>query len=118
MISTKKFYENHPTKRCKYCLRDLKLEESTKDHVLPIYRGGTDFIDNLVLCCTTCNDLKGCLTLKGFYIKVDRILKTTKNKHYFKTIRNSTLSMIYSKKYKLPSKKKRIRKRNKRKKKI
>ena len=43
--------------RCVYCgATHLPL---TIDHVVPKVRGGTDTWDNLVCCCTKCNNLKG-----------------------------------------------------------
>ena len=43
--------------RCVYCgTNHLPL---TIDHVTPRVRGGKDEWDNLVCCCTKCNNLKG-----------------------------------------------------------
>jgi len=43
--------------RCVYCgTNHLPL---TIDHVIPRVRGGKDEWDNLVCCCTKCNNLKG-----------------------------------------------------------
>jgi 5-methylcytosine-specific restriction endonuclease McrA len=43
--------------RCVYCgATHLPL---TIDHVIPRVRGGTDDWDNLVCCCTKCNNAKG-----------------------------------------------------------
>lgn len=32
---------------------------ATVDHIKPLVKGGTNFQDNLVLCCSTCNNRKG-----------------------------------------------------------
>lgn len=45
--------------RCAYCECRLTDANRTIDHVLPVSRGGTDDIANLVLSCLDCNQLKG-----------------------------------------------------------
>lgn len=99
MMSCKDFYNEHPTKRCKYCLKDLDLKDATIDHVIPTARGGTDYYTNLVLACVKCNTLKGCLSVKGFFIKCDREYRKTKNK-YYKTICSSIKTFITTSQYK------------------
>lgn len=42
--------------RCFYCGKQAKL---TKDHVLPVSKGGEDTIDNIVPACLSCNRRKG-----------------------------------------------------------
>lgn len=60
------FPQLHPTRRsllarddftCQYCGR--KDGGLTLDHIIPKVRGGTDDWNNLVCCCTRCNNLKG-----------------------------------------------------------
>lgn len=41
--------------RCFYCERSVRLE---RDHVVPIARGGSDSIDNIVGACRSCNAKK------------------------------------------------------------
>lgn len=48
--------------RCHYCKRDLIGFTATRDHYVPLYRGGTDYITNIVPCCRKCNSRKGQLT--------------------------------------------------------
>jgi hypothetical protein len=54
--------------RCRYCLievnwRDRKSPQGgTYDHVTPLSTGGTEAIDNLVVCCRACNMRKGIRT--------------------------------------------------------
>ena len=47
---------------CQYCGRPAPKGEV--DHVLPLSRGGTDALDNLVWTCKDCNRAKGDSTLR------------------------------------------------------
>ncbi len=56
-----------PTKRnvlirdkfmCAYCSKKLSISSVTKDHVLPVSRGGSDTLNNVVASCTECNARK------------------------------------------------------------
>jgi 5-methylcytosine-specific restriction endonuclease McrA len=44
--------------KCKYCMCPLLLQTVTEDHVVPVSRGGTDYIDNIVASCHLCNSRK------------------------------------------------------------
>ena len=46
--------DNHT---CQYC--GMKAKNLTIDHVVPKSRGGGDSWENLVACCTACNNKKG-----------------------------------------------------------
>jgi 5-methylcytosine-specific restriction endonuclease McrA len=48
---------------CFYCFQQTKL---TVDHDIPIVRGGTDNIDNILPACEACNKSKGTLTAQEF----------------------------------------------------
>ncbi len=50
---------------CAYCLRTVKL---TRDHVLPLSRGGLDEPDNVVPACQPCNSRKGAGSLLNFVL--------------------------------------------------
>lgn len=39
---------------------------ATIDHIRPLVKGGTNFQDNLVLCCSSCNNRKGERSLISF----------------------------------------------------
>lgn len=44
--------------RCWYCFIDLKREEMSIDHMLPVGKGGSDEVSNLAICCKKCNWIK------------------------------------------------------------
>lgn len=44
---------------CRYC---LIAESTTVDHVIPVSRGGTNILTNMVGCCEPCNQLKANMT--------------------------------------------------------
>ena len=58
--------------RCYYCYKPLVLkatanqEEATKEHLMPVSRGGADTIDNIVPACWECNRRKGNMTEEEF----------------------------------------------------
>lgn len=45
--------------RCGYCLKKLKFNEVTKDHIIPRIKGGKSEWKNLVCSCSHCNTKKG-----------------------------------------------------------
>ena len=44
---------------CLYCGKDLPEKELTRDHVVPLSRGGRDIWMNVVTACRRCNQHKG-----------------------------------------------------------
>lgn len=44
---------------CAYCKKELDFKEVHWDHVIPLVRGGTNFIANLRPSCKFCNTSKG-----------------------------------------------------------
>ena len=52
-----------PSERCYYCGCELDANNRTYDHVIPVEKGGEDTTDNLVACCSHCNNIKKNYTL-------------------------------------------------------
>ena len=52
--------------RCAYCGIMLNIEDMQVDHVIPLHRGGTNDMSNLVPACRGCNHYKSTLTLEEF----------------------------------------------------
>lgn len=44
---------------CRWCGKQLSFRESTVDHVIPLARGGTNHVKNLVIACEACNRRRG-----------------------------------------------------------
>jgi len=44
---------------CLYCGKTMSDAELTRDHVVPVSRGGLDHWDNVVAACKRCNHFKG-----------------------------------------------------------
>jgi 5-methylcytosine-specific restriction endonuclease McrA len=53
-------------RKCPYCGVPLNLFNRTKDHKVPVARGGSDAIDNLEPICWECNASKGDRTHEEF----------------------------------------------------
>lgn len=70
-----------PTKRliyerdggtCSYCGKPVPYHTATVDHVVPLCQGGGSTWDNLVCCCTSCNQRKGSRTPEQAHMKLLR----------------------------------------------
>ena len=44
---------------CHYCEAVVKPASFTVDHIVPVTKGGTEDLSNLVACCRSCNSKKG-----------------------------------------------------------
>jgi len=49
---------------CAYCKRRVGIANLSLDHVYPLNLGGSNTIENCVLCCRSCNSLKSNKTLE------------------------------------------------------
>lgn len=57
--------------RCAYCLKPLTVSTITKDHILAIVKGGSNYIDNVVPACSMCNGIKHARSLLQFLMVVE-----------------------------------------------
>lgn len=57
--------DNHLWK-CAYCRIDLDTKTVTEDHVIPLSKGGSNLISNIVPSCLSCNCKKGTKTVEEF----------------------------------------------------
>jgi hypothetical protein len=53
-------------RQCQYCGAFKRESWLSIDHVIPISKGGCNCLDNLKLCCRSCNSRKGERTLEKF----------------------------------------------------
>lgn len=60
-----------PSDYCYYCGRKLTPTNRTYDHVFPVEKGGKDEVDNLVACCSECNQIKKNFTLYELIRELD-----------------------------------------------
>lgn len=52
--------------RCRYCGKALTLKTLTKDHLIPLVRGGANWASNLAPACRSCNCSKRQQTFKEY----------------------------------------------------
>ena len=55
---------------CLYCGHSFQECDLSRDHVLPISKGGLDVWTNVVAACKRCNAHKGYLSLEGFTMEL------------------------------------------------
>lgn len=65
-ISDLEKWINRKSYSCYYCLIDLILDDITVDHKTPLFREGTNNLENLCIACSSCNTIKGSLTEEEF----------------------------------------------------
>lgn len=56
----------YSAENCYYCKKNLTEGEKTVDHKLPVSKGGTNEMNNLVICCQTCNSKKSNQTAEEY----------------------------------------------------
>ena len=52
--------------RCAYCGSALDINDMQVDHIVPLHRGGTNDMNNLMPACRGCNHYKSTLTIEQF----------------------------------------------------
>ena len=52
--------------RCAYCRCGLDEKTATRDHVVPLARGGSNDISNIAVACASCNKKKHAKTADEF----------------------------------------------------
>ncbi|WP_397368836.1 HNH endonuclease [Paenibacillus anseongensis] len=56
--------------KCFYCgekmTKNAGLKQRTRDHLIPLSRGVSDYIENIVPACRSCNSFKGTKTVDEF----------------------------------------------------
>ena len=77
-IGWKKFTEIYlrDNALCHYCKRHLNVCDATIDHKIPVSKGGNNALENLLLCCSNCNNDKSDLDYDE-YIFIVHIEKRT-----------------------------------------
>ena len=58
---------------CAYCGREITLQQMQVDHIVPLYNGGTDDMQNYLPACRSCNNYKHALTLEKFRAALERM---------------------------------------------
>lgn len=57
--------------KCHYCNVFVLMTEITKDHVIPISKGGKNLANNIVPSCRLCNIKKGNSDYSDFMLKIN-----------------------------------------------
>lgn len=71
-MPTKRLIYDRDAGTCAYCGKPVTYPAATLDHVLPLCQGGESTWDNLVCCCTSCNQRKGNRTPEQAHMKLLR----------------------------------------------
>lgn len=69
--------------KCSYCNDFFPLDNMTKDHVIPVIKGGTDALGNIIPACKKCNHTKDKLSYQE-YIMTLRNEQIYKERGYIK----------------------------------
>lgn len=65
-ISFEDWKKLYSAETCYYCGKAISGRNKTVDHKTPISKGGTNKLDNLCMCCQSCNSKKGNKTEADF----------------------------------------------------
>jgi 5-methylcytosine-specific restriction endonuclease McrA len=61
--------------RCAYCDRRVTRKSASADHAIPLSRGGTNWIENIIPACLSCNQRKSSLTAQEFLKRIRKDIK-------------------------------------------
>lgn len=70
---------NFNSTRCNYCER--KFTESnyrTKEHIVPLSKGGNNHFENLIWICNECNNYRGNKDLPYFFNQINNVLNNNR----------------------------------------
>lgn len=90
-------------KKCVYCGKKLKRNNSTLDHRYPRDTGGISITNNLFPCCSKCNSAKGGLTHLE-YLQLRKLPKKEEKKKLIKQFIKHKEKIMKKLGYKLPKK--------------
>lgn len=77
--------------RCPYCFKGL--DKWSPDHMLPMSRGGSNWIENIQIICSPCNDDKNNLT-HGEYLAVLDYRRTNGTALFLTPIRRGSVATL------------------------
>ena len=60
---------------CAYCGCKMEYKDMQVDHIIPLHRGGTDTMGNMLPACRSCNHYKATLTAGEFREYISEIPK-------------------------------------------
>jgi 5-methylcytosine-specific restriction endonuclease McrA len=70
---------NFNSTRCNYCERIFtESNYKTKEHIIPLSKGGNYQLENLVWVCNECNNFRGNKDLPYFYNQIEELLKNNR----------------------------------------
>lgn len=73
--------------RCALCGKPITYEELTLDHINPLYRGGTNSLNNIQAAWFACNEFKANIKPEDFEQKIEEIFLYQTDKKHGKELR-------------------------------
>ena len=80
--------------RCALCGRKPTLEEATLDHIVPLFCGGADSVENLQICCEEDNLFKGSILPEDFFERITKIFMYQMERKNGKTLKFKAFQWI------------------------